>query len=79
MPRGYLKEKEYRMTDIRNYISNLMREKKVRQYQLAELLGISPGRMSQKLEACDFDIAELLIIFQRLDADEEKVGKLFIL
>lgn len=76
MPRGYLKEKEYRKSDIRAYISELMRSQKIRQHHIADALNLTQGRVSQKLDACDFDVDELLTIFKLLDADPDKVGKL---
>lgn len=77
MARGYLKDKEYRMADIRAYILELMKEKKVRQWQIAVALDMTQARVSQKLDACDFNISELLTIFELLGADKEKVGRLF--
>lgn len=79
MARGYLKAKEYRMTDIRNYILGLMKEKKIRQYRLADAIGVEQPAFSKKLDKCDFNIEELLIIFKILEADQDKVGRLFIL
>ena len=79
MPRGFLRDREYRKADISSYILELMHKKKVRQYHLAAALNITQGRVSQKLETCDFDVGELIIIFQLLDAEPEKVGKLLVL
>ena len=73
MPRGYLNDTTYRLSDTRNYIKDLMKDKKKTQQNMADVLGISQGRFSQKLKAMTFSARELIVLFTELDADAEKV------
>lgn len=77
MARGYLKEVEYREKDITNYIRNLMRSRGRHQKDIANLLGLTEGRIAQKFKTNGFTATEILQIFRYLKADAEAVGKLF--
>lgn len=77
MARGYLKDIEYRTTDISDYILKLIRRNHTKQKEVARMLNITEGRMSQKLKDGAFTTVELLKIFKALDADREEVAKLF--
>lgn len=79
MARGYLKEREYRITDIRKYIRERMFVEEVTQLDIARAINVDPSTVSRKFKKMDFNIEELLIIFKLLKADEDKVGRLFIL
>lgn len=79
MARGYLKEKEYRLTDIKEYIRERMFVKKINQRDIARAIGVDPSTIVRRFKKMDFTIEELLIIFKLLDADQDKVGRLFIL
>ena len=79
MARGFLKDKEYRLTDISEYIRKRMRLTHTTQKDLATALGKSQSRISIQLKNGDFTIEELLIIFKMVEADADKVGRLFIL
>jgi len=77
MAKGYLKEVEYRQTDICFYIRKLLKANKKHQSDLADLLGVTDARMTQKFNECSFTTHDLLTIFKYLNADQESVGKLF--
>lgn len=77
MARGYLKDIEYRKTDISTYIIKLMRREHQTQTSIARRMNKTQSWMSKKLSNCDFEIDELLEIFKALNAESEEVGKLF--
>ena len=77
MARGYLKEFEYRETDIANYIVCLMRREHKTQKIVASKIGTTQPYFSHKLKNASFTTHELLTIFKLLNADSEVVGKLF--
>lgn len=53
MPRVELKKKEYKILDFKGWVVKQMKLTGKRQYEVAEALGISPGRLSLMLKIPD--------------------------
>ena len=53
MPRVDLKKKEYKILDFKGWVVKQMKLTQKRQYEVAEALDISPGRLSQMLKIPD--------------------------
>ena len=53
MPRVDLKKKEYKILDFKGWVAKQMKLTGKRQYEVAEALGISPGRLSLMLKIPD--------------------------
>lgn len=79
MARGYLKDKEYRMTDIAEFIERNRKREKLSQEEVASRMGHTQSWYSKKLKDCSWDVAELLEPFKIVKAEAEMVGRLFIL
>lgn len=79
MARGYLKEKEYRLTDIKKYFRSLMYQESITQKDIARAIGSDPSTVCRKFKSMDFNLGELLIILRLLKADQDKVAKLLTL
>lgn len=76
MPRVSIKKKEYKARDFCKWLYGELKERKIRQREVAEWLGITQPAVSQKIDKCDFNFMELLIIFEKLGTDQEQIGKL---
>lgn len=78
MPRGYLKQKEYRVQDICDYLKKLMKEKGLSQAELGRRMNLSQSEISKMLSG-RMSLKELLTILSYLDADPTKIGKLIVM
>lgn len=78
MPRGYLKQKEYRIQDICDYLKKLMKEKGLSQAELGRRMNLSQSEISKMLSG-RMSLKELLTILSYLDADPTKIGKLIVM
>lgn len=76
MPRINFKKEEYKAKDVSNFIRNEMREKKINQKAISEVIDISQSQLSRKLASANFSLLELIKIFRALDAGPETVGRL---
>ena len=76
MPRVAIRKKEYKASDLSKWIAAKMYETKLRQKQLADLIGISQPAFSHRLEKGQFDYKELLILFEKLEATDEEIVNL---
>lgn len=76
MPRVSVKKKEYKVSDLSKWIVAKMYEKKVRQEEMAGLIGISQPWFSCKLKKNQFTYGDLLTILKRLEATDEEIIKL---
>lgn len=68
MPRSYLAEKEesYRAKNLCGQFLKIAKEQKITQQALADELGYSQGRISQKIKEGDLDLIELLKVIKLL-------------
>lgn len=78
MPRGYLKEKEYKTKDLELFIFTKSKEKKISIKALADLLGCSRSTFYRKLNEGSFTFTELLEMFKALKVTGEEITKLLI-
>lgn len=78
MPRGYLKQKDYRVQDICDYLKKLMKEKGLSQAELGRRMNLSQSEISKMLSG-RMSLKELLTILSYLDADPTKIGKLIVM
>jgi len=76
MPRVSLKKTEYRLRDLSSYILGEMRFQRITQTDMAAVLGMTQGNLSQKLKACTLTAEELIQIFEKLGTSPEKIGTL---
>lgn len=79
MARGFLKEKEYRMTDIEEFIRKQMKVTKQDQLTVARKMGHTQSWFSKKLCKGTWEMSELLDLFKIIQAEADMVGRLFIL
>lgn len=78
MPRGYLKDTDYQLSDIEAYIRRKMREEKVTQSMLGESIGLGQSGVSEMLNKKTFTVEQLLKILTYLKADAATVGRLMV-
>ena len=76
MPRVSLKKIEYQLFDLSCYILGDMRAKGITQTDMAAVLGMTQGNLSQKLKSCTLTVEELIQIFEKLGTSPEKIGTL---
>lgn len=76
MPRVSIKKKDYMISDLSKWIVGKMYETKVRQREMAELLGITQPAFCQKLKSSYFTYGELLSVFKYLKATDEEILRL---
>ena len=76
MPRVAIKKKDYKISDLSQWIAGRMYALKVRQREMAELLNITQQGFSKKLQRSNFDYGELLSIFKKLEATDEEILRL---
>lgn len=76
MPRIASKKKEYAVVDFRKWLYGELKTKGIRQADVAEWFGISQQATSVKIRTGNFDLMELLTIFEKLETDSEQIGKL---
>ena len=76
MPRVSIKKKDYMISDLSKWIVGKMYETKVRQRDMAELLGITQPAFCKKLKSSYFTYGELLSILKTLEATDEEILRL---
>lgn len=83
MPRIHAKKKEYMIGDLPGWIIGRMYTKRLKQKDLADLLGITPQAFSARLQRDGkgnpkdvFTYGDLLILFKALDATDEEILRL---
>ena len=76
MPRVAIKKKDYMISDLSQWISGRMYVKKLRQKDMAQLIGITQPSFCRKLESGFFSYGELLSILKKLDATDEEILRL---
>lgn len=79
MPRGYLKEKEYKTKDLETYVFAKSKIERISISKLSDLLGCSRSTFYRKLSEGSFTFTELLEIFKALKATGEEILKLLTL
>lgn len=76
MPRGYLKEKEYKADDLKKFIYHKAKDNNVTIKTLAELVGCARGTFYKKLEEGSLTYKDLLQVFKALKATGDEITKL---
>lgn len=73
MPRVALKKKDYKVNDLSVYIASKMFQKKLRQEDIANVLGISQSAFSKRMQSGSFHYKDMLIIFHKIGASDEDI------
>lgn len=76
MPRVAIKKKDYMISDLSQWIVGRMYTKKLRQQDMAELIGITQSAFCQRLKKGLFTYGEMLSILKQLDATDEEILRL---
>lgn len=81
MPRITAKKKQYMITDLSRWIVGKMKEKKLRQEDIAGFLGINQqsvsARICKGMKGKDvFSQGELITLFKELEATDEDILRL---
>lgn len=76
MPRVAIKKKDYMISDLSEWIAGRMYAMKIRQQDMAELIGITQSAFCQRLKKGLFTYGELLSILKRLKATDEEILRL---
>ena len=76
MPRVSIKKKDYMVSDLSEWIAGRMYARKIRQQDMAELIGITQSAFCQRLKTGFFTYRELLSVFKYLEATEEEILRL---
>lgn len=77
MPRVAIKKNDYIIKDFRRWLIGELKIQGLRQSDMAQWFGISQQAVSVKLKSGNFDMKELLIIFEKLNTDSETVRNIF--
>lgn len=72
MRRGYCKE--YSVDDLCDFIRGELKRQKIRQSEAAAFIGVTQGRLAQKLNDGTFTVRELKALRIYLDVSKEKIG-----
>lgn len=76
MPRGFLKEKEYRVNDFTIYLLGEMSLQGISQEQMAQKLGITQQAFSYKKKHRSFSHKDIITIFDYLKTPDAKILQL---
>lgn len=76
MPRVAIKKKDYKIVDFRKWLIAELKIRKIRQDEVGEWLGVSQQAVSAKLRTGAFSLKEIIILFEKLDTEPEKIGSL---
>lgn len=76
MPRVAIKKKDYMISSLSQWIAGRMYAKRIRQQEMAELIGITQPSFCQRLKKGLFTYSELLTILEHLDATDEEILQL---
>lgn len=76
MPRIRQLNKKYRLNDLEDYIRGEMKRKGIKQSDMADKLNMSQQTFSFHLKNMDFKTGDLMDIFQSLDTEENKIGRM---
>ena len=76
MPRIAIKKKEYMVTDLSKWIVGKMYEMKLRQSDLAEMIGVSQPAFCPRLKKGMFSYEDLLTLLKNLNATDEEILKM---
>lgn len=64
------------LSDLSDYIRGEMKRQKITQSDLAIKTGMTQANFSKHLNKTDFDIGEMIEIFNALGTDAERIGEL---
>lgn len=76
MPRITSKRKQYKISDLSEYIVGKMYSQDIRQSALAEKLEISQPQLSYKLKNSSFTYGDLLTIFEFFGTNDGEILRL---
>lgn len=72
MRRGYLKD--YSVDSLCDFIRGELKRQKINQAEAAEFIGVTQGRMAQKLKDGTFTVRELKAIRILLNVEKEELS-----
>lgn len=75
MPRVVLREIDYKVKDLGNYIRGEMAEQKITQDEMGKIIGTSQQNFGNHLRKVDFNPKQLIQIFKRLDTPDWMILK----
>lgn len=77
MPRVTNINRQQRLQDdFQNWMLGEMKRNKVKSCEMAELLGMTKQAFNYHKKTAKFDFKQLLIIFKKLNADDERILQL---
>lgn len=76
MPRVSIKKKEYKASDFVKWFVGELYERHITRKEVGEWFGVSGSAVSRKISDGNFDLKELLIIFEKLNTPADKIGEL---
>lgn len=76
MPRVAIKKQEYMVSDLSKWIIVKMYEKKLRQVDVAKIIGISQPAFGKRLKAGEFTYRQLILLLDKLNASDEEILKI---
>lgn len=78
MPRVKIKRHDYMVKDFSKWLIGEQKVNGYTQADLAEMLGCSQQTISRKIRTGDFNVKELIILFEKFGTRPEEVGKVLI-
>lgn len=76
MPRIHQKKREYLLTDFRKWLIGELKVRGIKQSEVAKWYGITQQSVSRKIKDGDFNVPELIVLFDELGTEPEQIGKL---
>lgn len=81
MPRVSIKRKDYMIVDFSRWLVGKMREKNLRQVDVAKLLGIDQPGLSRRIQGGmkgkdSFSQGQMITLFKELEATDEEILRL---
>lgn len=81
MPRVSIKRKDYMIVDFSRWLVGKMREKNLRQVDVAKLLGIDQPGLSRRIQSGmkgrdSFSQGQMITLFKELEATDEEILRL---
>ena len=73
MPRSIINKKQYRVSDIGNWVVKWLNQAKKREQDLADELCITQPALSYKIKHNSFSYADMLTVFDFLDVVDEEI------
>ena len=75
MPRVHLKKKDYKVNDFCKWLKGKLASEGISQTELAEVINLTQPTISYKIKTGQFDLKEIITIFDFLKATDEEIIK----